>query len=557
MVCVAGCGGSVHIVDGDAPTSARSALPGAGPSARPNSGTTGPAGAAAAQSELCQTRQPLPASPARRLSHVEYNRTVRALFPGLTLPKQEFAADLRVHGFENNALALNASPALLEQYSAAASRIAELAAAEPQRLMPCMARADMACAKQFVAQFGRRAFRRTLSPDEQARYEGLFAGFVPELGYAAAFELTLDAFLQSPQFLYRLELATELQAKDAPPALDGFAMASRLSYFLWQSMPDDELLDAAEADALRTPDQVAAQARRMLEAPQAKDAFVDFHRQWLGFDRVLDENKDPALFPAWSDALRASIREESDRVVAHVFGSDAPTLAELLTTRVTFADTALAQLYEVPLQGAAWETPLMLPADKRAGLLTRANFLAGRAHTTNGSPPLRGVAVLGQLLCAPPAAPPANAAATPPVADMAAKQTNRQLFEEKTRAAECQACHKTINGVGYGFEHYDSTGQFRARDNGSAVDASGELIGTDVDGPFRGAVELSERLASSRTVQRCAAQNWLRYAFGRDDNPADTCLAEQLAESMAASNGDLRELLVLIATSAPFMSQQR
>lgn len=501
--------------------------------------------------------QALASAPARRLSHVEYERTVQALFPEVTVPKQGFAPDLVVKGFENDSAALNASPVLLEQYSTAASQIAELASAAPEKLAPCMASSpDMGCARQFIASFGRRAFRRPLSSEEQSRYEGLFAQFAKDISFAGAFELTLSAFLQAPQFLYRLELGAGDEAAGSVVALDDYAMASRLSYFLWQSMPDDALLDAAAGGLLKTPAQVAEQARRMLRTEAAQTALVDFHRQWLGFDRVLDENKDPDLFPAWNDRLREAIRRESDQLVAHVFGDDGSgSVFELLTTRVTFANAALAELYGIPLKGKDWEQPQILPATERAGLLTRANFLAGRAHTTNGSPPLRGVAVLNQLLCAPPPAPPANANAKPPVADAKGAQTNRQLFEERTAPAECQACHKKINGIGYAFEGYDSTGRFRTQDQGMPVDAHGELMGTDVDGPYSGALQLSSLLASSRQVQECATKTVLRYAFGRVDDEADACMLEALAPAMSGPQTDLREVLVQVASSYPFMNR--
>jgi hypothetical protein len=487
----------------------------------------------------------------RRLSHVEYNRTVRALFPTLDLPLQEFSDDLRVHGFENNADALNPSPMLLEQYSAAASRIAELAAAAPD-VVPCATvSADWECGRAFIAQFGRRAFRRPLTSDEQARYEALFAQHMTEISFSAALELTLEAFLQSPQFLYRLELGGPGEIPNQPVWLDGYAMASRLSYLLWQSMPDDELLAAAERGELATAAGVESQARRMLQAQAASDALVDFHRQWLGFDHVLDENKDPELYSTWNDALREAMREESNRFVAHVVSAGSGTVAELLTSTVSFVNPELAALYGVSIASGDWQF-VNLPAEQRAGILTRANFLAGEAHSTNGSPPLRGVAVLDRLLCSRPPAPPANIDATAPVSDPNMLRTNRQLFEERSSVAQCQGCHKSINGIGFGFESYDSIGAYRTVDQGMNVDARGELVGTDVDGPYTGAVELSAKLALSEQVQNCAAKNWYRYAFARTDDATDACMLQSVYEAMERSGGDMRALLIDIATSYPF-----
>jgi hypothetical protein len=505
-----------------------------------------------AQTASCPAQGLIP-MPVRRLSHVEYDRTVRALFPEIDVPKAEFSADLSVHGFENNAAALNPSPMLLEQYAAAASRIAELAAAAPEKFLGCASGArDLACGQEFIRSFGRRAFRRPLTADEQARYEMLFAQQMGEISFNAALELTLEAFLQSPQFLYRIEAGDPGENADTAVRLDGYAMASRLSYLLWQSMPDDALLDAAEQGSLQTSEGIADQARRMLQSPQAVQAMVDFHRQWLGFDRVLSENKDPDLFPDWNDSLRDAMREESDRFVAQIFGPQgSATIRDLLLSTTSFVNGPLGALYGVPVAGDDWQT-VELPSAERAGILTRANFLAGEAHSTNGSPPLRGVAVLDRVLCSRPPAPPANIDATAPVSDPNVVRTNRQLFEERNGVAQCQVCHRGINGIGYGFEAYDSIGRFRALDRGMNVDASGELIGTDVDGPYSGAIELSQRLADSRQVAECAAKNWYRYAFARSEDSADACMLDYVYQAMDESAGDVRELLVRMVTSYPF-----
>jgi hypothetical protein len=494
------------------------------------------------------------ASAVRRLSHTEYNRTVRALFPGLDIPKQDFAADLLIHGFENNADAMNPSPVLVEQYADAAGRIAEIAAEHSDGVLPCTPSGnDMACASDFIATFGRDAFRRPLSSEEQSRYEGFFAEQMTELGFDAALELTLQAFLMSPQFLYRLELGQSDETPGQVVALSDYAMASRLSYLVLQSMPDAELFAAAEQGQLHTQDQIEAQTRRLLETEAAAAALVDYHRQWLNFDRLLTEDKDAGMFPAWNDSLQAAIREESDRFVAHVFGQEGTgSIRELLTSNVSFVNGELAQLYGVDVSGTGWQQ-VTLPSDQRAGLLTRANFLASRAHATNGSPPLRGVAVLEQLLCSRPPPPPPTVNTSLSPNDSDSPVTNRELFEARTGVVACQGCHKSINGIGYGLEAFDSIGRFRTTDNGFPVDASGELVFTiNTDGPYNGAVELSQKLASSEQVERCAVTNMYRYAMARDTKQNDSCKLDALSTAMQRSGGDIRELIVSIATSHEF-----
>jgi hypothetical protein len=493
-------------------------------------------------------------SAVRRLSHTEYNRTVTALFPGLDIPKQEFAADLQIHGFENNADAMNPSPVLVEQYADAAGRIAQIAASNSDALLPCTPSGnDMSCAHDFIATFGRDAFRRPLSSEEQGRYEGFFAQQMGELSFGAAVELTVQAFLMSPQFLYRLELGSSNEQAGQVVALDDYAMANRLSYLVLQSMPDAELFAAAAQGELHTAEQIEAQTRRMLGTPAAAAALVDFHRQWLDFDRLMTEDKDPGMFPAWNDGLQAAMREESDRFVAHVFGDEGTgSVKELLTSNVSFVNGELADLYGVDVSGSGWQQ-VSLPSNERAGILTRANFLASRAHSTNGSPPLRGVAVLDKLLCSRPPPPPPTVNTSLSPSDAAGPVTNRQLFEARTGVSACQGCHKSINGIGYGLEAFDSIGRFRSTDNGLPVDASGELISSiNSDGPYNGGVELSKKLGDSDQVERCAVTNMYRYAMAREEKSNDSCKLDALNATMKASGGDIRELIVSIATSREF-----
>jgi hypothetical protein len=489
----------------------------------------------------------------RRLSHVEYNRTVATLFAGVAVPNQVLAEDLRVHGFENNSASLNPSSVLIEQYGDAAVSIAQLAAAKPEAVLPCTPNgADMACASMFIQSFGLRAFRRPLTAEEQSRYEAFFAQQMGAISFNGALELTLQAFLQSPQFNYRLELSSNTAVDGQTVALDDYETASRLSYFLWQTMPDDTLFMAAAKGELHTAAQIEVEARRMLGDDRGTAAIVDFHRQWLDFDRLNAQNKDPMLFPTWNDALRSAEREESDRFVTQVYKEGAGTLTELLTSTKTYVNKPLADLYGVSVSGSDWQA-VNLPQDQRSGILTHAAFLASEAHTTNGSPPLRGVAILDSLLCDRPGPPPANANTSTPTNDSGMPRTNRQLFEQRTAPADCQGCHLRINGVGYGLEAYDSTGAYRTTDNGLSVDASGALMGTDVDGAFNGGIELSRKLADSKQVQYCAVRNWYRYAYGRNEATEDWCKLDALYDGLQSKGGDIRELLVQLVTSYEFM----
>ncbi|MGE0784747.1 MAG: DUF1592 domain-containing protein [Sandaracinaceae bacterium] len=487
--------------------------------------------------------------PLRRLSRMEFQNAVRDLLYGTTVVDAPvIPADVSEHGFENVAAQLSAPRLLVERYELTATELAEAAMADVttrDRIVGCVSGATPSeCTEAFLDGFGRRAFRRPMTDDERADFRAFIEDVAIRIDFDAAIELAVSAMIQSPQFTYRLERGVDGVASP-------FEMASRLSFFLWQSIPDDALLDAAAAGELATPGEVEMQARRMLDDPRARAAAIDFHRQWLDFDRVTREPKNAEMFPDWSEDLRAAIREESDRFVGDVVWDGDPTLATLLTSRATYVNADLAAHYGVAPVGE-W-TRVELPEGERSGILTRAGFLAGRSHETNGSPVLRGAFVIDRMLCRELGSPPDDADTSPVVPPAGTgPRTNRQLFEERTGSMVCQGCHRQIDGIGYGFEHYDSTGAYRDLDQGLPVDATGNLVATDVDGPYDGAVEISERLAQSETVRSCVARSWVRYTLGRATTGEDACFVQRAEDSLRATGGDLRELMVTIVTSPQF-----
>jgi hypothetical protein len=280
---------------------------------------------------------------------------------------------------------------------------------------------------------------------------------------------------------------------------------------------------------------------------------VEFHRQWLDLDRLDKEPKDAKAYPRYDDTLKNAIRDESNRFVQKVMWRGPGTVAAFLTSPESSVTAPLAALYGVPAPSTGWGD-LTLDPTQRAGFLTRANFLASRAHQLEGSPPLRAVFVRERLLCLPPLAPPADANLSEPKASAGTMpQTNRQLFEARIEPTACKGCHAIINPIGYGLENYDAVGAYRTMDDGLPVDATGAVIGSDVDGPFTGGVDLSKKLAGSRTVQACVAQNWFEYALGRDLGAEDTCRMAKLNLALADAGGDVRELLVSLVKSPEFV----
>ncbi len=494
--------------------------------------------------EECAVAEPTPgATPLRRLSHTEYRNVIRDAFPGVAIPSVTLAADDTDEGFENSAALNTASPLLVENYETAAALISEALAADVGAWLTCGA-GD--CAAELIDEVALRLMRRPLDDAQRAAYLALFREQEAAIDYDAAVELTLYAMLQSPELLYRVEAAVS-GAPGEVVALDGYEIAARLSFLILGSIPDDALL--ARVDELDAPDVREEEARRLLDDPRATARWVDFSRQWLELDRVASQDKEPGLFPTWTDSLRDAIREESLRFVDDVM-SDEATLDALLLSTEAPVNAELAALYGVEAPASGWAVRT-LPADERAGILTRASFLASHAHASNGSPPLRGVAVLTRWLCQEIPEPPADADTSTPVSD-GVPATNRELFEERTSPDTCQGCHRAIDGIGFGFENYDAIGAFRVTDNGMPVDATGAITTAEGEEVYDGAVELSAALAESQTVRECVSEQWFRFAAGREAEVADTCRLRDLTDVFTESGGDFRELLVELVRRPDF-----
>ncbi len=507
------------------------------------------------------------ASPLRRLSNVEYLNTLADLFPEQKLELPALPGDVPVAGFENAAEAQQASDVRVARYETIANQYAEALTSrlgDTGTLVGCLDWSTDAlaaqCADGFLARIGRRVFRRPLTEAERGRLSTRFLAWRSAIDFTGAVQLTLSAMLQSPQFLYRAEPVPRGAAVGSVVPVEPFALASRLSFFLWESTPDDALLDAAERGALRTDGQVRAQVDRMLQDPRARRTAWGFHRQWLGLDRILQDEhtqRTAAVDPAWTAATQASAAKESQLFVENVLAGGG-TLRDLLTSRRAWIDPEMARVYGVgaPSQAGAW-TETELPAGERAGLLTRAAFLAGLSHRGATSPPVRGNGIQLRMLCQLPVSPPPGVDLSQPTAAPSdGPKTNRMLFEDRTRPAACQGCHAGLNGFGFGFEAYDAAGHFHTTESGLSIDARGAVLGTDVDGPFDGALALSAALAGSAVVHRCATERLLRYALGRAPEAAEQPAIDALAKSFIASGGDVRALLLAVATSPSFRLQR-
>ncbi len=544
---VAACGGDETAEEGSGQTQAG---PEGGPTAPTESDPTGgeeEAGTTAGEGS--DTGEPLPPVvadvPLRRLTEFEYRRTVEDLFAPIAMPGFELPVDDKREGFDNNADALIPSKLHIEQYNAAAEAIAAVAAADLPALIDCTPDTDPNCSRRFVAEFGAKAFRRPLTAEEETDYHVFFDGPPGDTSFAAGVEVTIQLMLQAPPFLYRIELHEAGGTPGELAALDGHQVASRLSYFLWGSMPDPALFTAAAGGTLATPAQVEAEVRRMLDDPKAERAFLHFFTQWSDLDRVDLVSK--LAEDNYDEAMRGSMRQEFERFVGDMLFSEEATFDDLLRSNRTFVDDRLAGLYGVTPPGPDIWSEVELDPAQRAGLFTQPAFLAAHGHPLNPSPVKRGNYMLQNLLCT-------SVGSPPPIAEamMSPKPqpglTNRQVYEALTGAEQCTGCHSLINPVGFAFEHYDTMGRFRLEDQGLPVDSSGTFLTMT----YADAVEFMADLAVDDQVQRCFTRKWLVFGMGGAHVLPE--MAGDAGDAFIAAEFNLRELQVAIATHPRFTS---
>ena len=461
-----------------------------------------------------------------------------------------------VGGLENAAETQRPSDVFIARYEAIARLYAAAIVAKRETydaVVGCEPTTE-GCDAQFIASAGRRIFRRPLTDDEQARFQARFTQWKALVEFDGALELTLSAMLQSPQFIYRPELAASAATGTTVP-VEPYAMASRLSFFLWESGPDEALLKAAASGELVTPEQIAAQATRMMADPKIRRLYWNFHRQWLGLDRILQDEhavRTAEVDATWSSLSQTSALEESKRFIANEL-FDSGSFRSLFTSKRSWVDGEMARLYGLPapVDRAAW-VEVAFDGTQRSGLLSRVAFLAGFSHRGATSPPIRANELQLRLLCQLPRPPPADLDTSVPKQPAEGVKTNRTLFEERTAPATCAGCHLALNGFGFGFEHYNAAGKYQVSDHGLPVDSTGTVVGTDVDRPFDGAMDLSQALSESALVHQCATQLWLRYAMGRSLVDAELPWFEQVSAGFMADKGDVQKLIVSIVSSPNF-----
>ncbi|MCB9644645.1 MAG: DUF1592 domain-containing protein [Myxococcales bacterium] len=483
----------------------------------------------------------------RRLTRIEYQNTIRDLLGQDVDVKSLLPPDEQTFGF---AVGEGVSLSLSQAYMSIAEET--VAKVDLDKLLPCkVAEIDDACATTFIKDFGLRTYRRPLKQTEVDRATALYKDLQSKYDAPTAMRSVLHMFLQSPYFIYRIERG-ETTTDGKATKLNDYEIASRLSYVLWASTPDQTLYDAAAKGELRTKEQITLQARRMIQDPKARQTVHYFFSQWLDLEKLDNMSKSDKEYPNFNVEIADDLRKETEKFIDHVIWEGDGKLKTLLTARFTFLNERLAKHYGIDgVTGTEFRRVELPATQQRMGLLTQGSFLAIHANKDQSSPIHRGLFVRKNMLCQIPDPPPNDIALQAP--DLDPNLSTRERFEQHRSDPSCSGCHMLLDPIGFGFEHFDAIGRFRDKENSRDIDATGHMhVTEDINGPFNGTVELAQKLSQSKQVQRCFVRLWYRYSFGREDTPNDACFVQNVTETFLNKDGDIRELLIAVVAHKMF-----
>lgn len=486
-----------------------------------------------------------------RLNRAEYDNTLRDLL-GLSLSLSDnFPSESHVEGFDNNAGGLTTSPLHVEKYLAAATEAADATLADPTtrgNLIACEpAPGDEAsCAEASLRAFVPRAWRRPVDDQEIESLVGVVTGTMADGGnFDTGMHNALRSVLLSPHFLFRPEPPPVDVQPGEVYSLDAYAIASRLSYFVWSSMPDDALFDAASTGELTKISEIEAQVRRMLADPKAEAFTRNFTGQWLHTRAMVEVRPNEDEYPSFDEALRADLEREPYAFIERALATGAP-IRELLDAEYVTVNRRLAAHYGLPTEGLSDDTFDVVDTSGlgRGGVMRQGAFLSVTSHPTRTSPVKRGKWVIEQLLCIVPPPPPPGVEQLDDEGEPGA--TQREVFERHRSDPACSGCHALMDPIGFGLEHYDAIGAYRDLDNEVPVDASGELAGV----AFEDAAGLIDVLADDPRFVPCLSRKMFTYGLGRTPTDADGCTLESITDHLAQEDGSLTDLIVLLAQSS-------
>lgn len=483
-----------------------------------------------------------------RLNTTEYNLTVADVLGTTLKPATGSWRGGEIEGFDNVASVLGVDETQYQLYLDAAEKLADDVFASPTakaKIVTCATQDDMACVQDVIAKTGLRVFRRPLRTGEIATYQKVYtAARGLQQDHDSALKHVLWALLSSAEFLYRIELPGKASGKRP---LDGFELASRLSYFLWSSAPDDALLTSAANKGLTDDAAVKTTVDRMLNDPKSNRFIESFAGQWLGARKVAGHAVDPTRFPEWSPVLADAAMQEMYLYFSDFLRTEKPW-TQFLTADQNFVNATLAPLYGMTATG----TELKLvnnTTDQRKGFMGLAGFLALSSMDRRTSPTLRGKWVLGNLLCQEAPAPPPNV----PKLEVAGKDLDngniRQVLEEHRVRKDCATCHALFDPFGLALEKFDAIGRFRTTyGDGSTINASTELDGVAFEG-LDGAADI---VSKNPEFTACFAHKLFTYGLGRKPSDEDAKWIAQMEESWVAGGPTVHRLIDALTQSVPF-----
>ena len=494
------------------------------------------------------------ASDARRLTKRQYQNAVRDIFDGRVAASDVYPSSYGAPntGYSTEPAVNGVGEQDAEALMLASEEVAERIATNAAALLPCAAQAspDAACAGAFIDKYARRAYRRPVASEERALLLKSYSeGRASGASFTEALAMLSVNLLQSAPFLY----AAEWSAGDQR-ALDGYEIGARLAFLLWDSVPDDALLD--KAATLGDKAVLAAEANRLLADPRADSALSRFFREWSQTEELSSADKDAAAFPYFDDAFAASMNASFDRFVVGVM-RDGGTLSALLTDRSVYVDARLAGFFSVPAPASGFAKVALDPAIY-SGMLTQPAMLASLAHSTEPSYVFRGRFIRKRLLCDVLGLPPGNAMAEFAEIEKPANPTAKDLSAAVRARSQCTSCHSLMDPAGLAFERFDGAGHYRqSYANGKAIDPSGTLdaVGTQ-QLVFSDHVALLGQLAAEPRVAECFAKQVFRFSLSREETAADVCALQAVSDALAASGGGLASAWLALVTSDAFLNRR-
>lgn len=555
----AGCTG---IIDSDQTTHGGNA---AGSGSAP-SASAGAAGVVGTQPDACVGATGIPAAvPARRLTRAEYNNSVADILQDHTSPAIGLPPELIGNLFSNDSEQQPVQRELVAGYNTIAADIATRATqgAALANTAACASTATTpaaqdTCANSFIQNFAVKAYRRPLAADEVAELLSLEQAVTAGDSFASGLAAIIEAVLQSPDFLYRIERGVPDPKDPTRRRPSGDEMATRLSFLFWGTGPDADLRAAAARGDLLDDVGVRVNAQRLLDDPRSHGVVRFFFDSLFPITTLTDQSRDPDTYKTFSPKIGGYMRQETETFLENEIFAGNGSWPSILTAKYTFLNEPLSKYYGFGNVTGLDFKRVELDTTQRLGLLTQGSVMTGTTVTNSTNPVLRGSFIVNKLMCKNIGLPsdPAILAQVKPPEDVVGT-TARERYSEHSKQAVCRGCHSVMDPVGFAFENYDAVGLYRTQEGGKTIDTSGKIPDSagEEPGMTNGGIGIAQQLAQSETAQQCFAEHWLEYGYGRSlhDSPDERCLQQKLNTAFKASGYNVKQLMLDLTQLPAFL----